>query len=77
MCCRWIRGDSRPIRCITGGYREIANLPGVLQVDTGRKQTCLVYCRWTQGDSRPAWCTAGGYSEIAGMPGVLQVDTGR
>jgi hypothetical protein len=34
--CRWIQGDSRPIWCIAGGYREIAGHYGVLQVDTGR-----------------------------------------
>jgi hypothetical protein len=75
--CRRIQGDSRPTWCTAGGYREIADLPGVLQVDTAREQTCLVYCRWIQGDSRPVWCTAGGYVEIAGQYSVLQVDTWR
>jgi hypothetical protein len=75
--CRWIQGDSRPAWCIAGGYREIADLPGVLQVDTGRYQANMMHYKWIHGDRRPIWCTVGGYREIAGRPGVLQMDTGR
>jgi hypothetical protein len=75
--CRWIQGDSRPAWWAAGGYREIADLPSVLQVDTGRYYANMLYYRWIRGDSRPIWCAAGGYREIAGLPGVLQVDTER